>query len=73
MHFRDDVEKEDICDMVLDESSVAEFETAVDQQYWYELFLDDLPMWGMVGEVMRHDTNGGMERVSMFSSFEGVH
>ena len=26
------------------------FSYAVDQQYWYELVVDDLPMWGMVGE-----------------------
>ena len=32
-------------------------------QYWYELFLDDLPMWGMVGEALR-DSTGVMENVS---------
>ena len=32
-------------------------------QYWYELVLDDLPMWGMVGEVLRDDTHGRMEKV----------
>jgi len=23
----------------------------VEQQYWYQLYLDDLPIWGMVGAV----------------------
>jgi len=32
-------------------------------QYWYELVLDDLPMWGMVGEVLRDETHGRMEKV----------
>jgi hypothetical protein len=31
-------------------------------QYWYELFLDDLPMWGMVGEVLRDDAHSRMEK-----------
>lgn len=35
-------------------------------QYWYELFLDDLPMWGMVGETLR-DESGKMENVIIFS------
>jgi transmembrane 9 superfamily protein 3 len=47
---------------VLDADSVTAFETAVDRQYWYELFLDDLPMWGMVGEVLRDETHGKMEK-----------
>jgi len=34
-------------------------------QYWYELFLDDLPMWGMVGETLRDDTHERMEKVSL--------
>ena len=32
------------------------------QKYWYELFLDDLPMWGMVGEVLRDDAHSRMEK-----------
>eukprot|EP00981_Chlorochromonas_danica_P010976 scaffold3595_cov235-Ochromonas_danica.AAC.14 len=62
MHYLVNVDREDVCDMKLDAEKVADFEKAVDQQYWYELFLDDLPMWGMVGETMRDDTHGRMER-----------
>lgn len=49
--------------MTLTKESAAEFELAVDRQYWYELVLDDLPMWGMVGEVLRDDAHGRMEKV----------
>jgi len=62
LHFPVDVDKEDVCDQTLDKSTAAEFELAVDRQYWYELFLDDLPMWGMVGETLRDDTHGRMEK-----------
>jgi transmembrane 9 superfamily protein 3 len=48
--------------MVLSTEQAKQFESAVDQQYWYELFLDDLPMWGMVGEVLRDAKAGSMER-----------
>jgi transmembrane 9 superfamily protein 3 len=56
------VDREDICDMTLNAQSTAEFELAVDQSYWYELVMDDLPMWGMVGEVLRDDAHGRMEK-----------
>lgn len=62
MHFGEDVDRADVCSLLLDADSARQFEAAVDQQYWYELFVDDLPMWGMVGETMRDDTHARMER-----------
>lgn len=62
LHFAKNIPREDVCDMKLDKSMVAEFELAVDRQYWYELFLDDLPMWGMVGEVLHDETHGKLEK-----------
>jgi hypothetical protein len=38
-------------------------------KYWYELFLDDLPMWGMVGETLRDDAHGRMEKVTFIPLF----
>ena len=52
--------------MTLTKETAAEFELAVDRQYWYELVMDDLPMWGMVGEVLRDDTHGRMEKVCIY-------
>jgi hypothetical protein len=62
VHFRQDVDREDVCDLTLTKASAKSFENAVDNQYWFELFLDDLPMWGMVGETLRDDTHGRMEK-----------
>jgi transmembrane 9 superfamily protein 3 len=50
MHFATNVDNEVVCEMKLTQENVAHFMKAVDQQYWYELVVDDLPMWGMVGE-----------------------
>jgi len=60
VHFTDNVKREDVCDMTLSAEDAAIFVDAVEQQYWYELFLDDLPMWGMVGEVLRDASTGQM-------------
>ena len=62
VHFLKTVEKEDICDMTLNDESSKIFEDAIAGQYWYELFLDDLPMWGMVGEVLRDGATGSMQK-----------
>ncbi|CAG8545200.1 5735_t:CDS:2, partial [Scutellospora calospora] len=45
-----------ICDKGLTAKDVNLFRYAVSNNYWYQLFLDDLPVWGFVGEF---DTNTG--------------
>ena len=43
------VEKTRLCSQVLNGHDTSEFKTAIEQLYWYQMYLDDLPMWGMVG------------------------
>ncbi|XP_060216919.1 transmembrane 9 superfamily member 1-like isoform X2 [Lycium barbarum] len=49
--FKRDVEKRSICKLKLDASKIAKFKYAIDNWYWFEFFMDDLPIWGFVGEV----------------------
>ncbi|KAL3366261.1 hypothetical protein AABB24_011090 [Solanum stoloniferum] len=49
--FKRDVEKRSICELKLDASKIARFKYAIDNSYWFEFFMDDLPIWGFVGEV----------------------
>ncbi|KAH0716250.1 hypothetical protein KY284_009155 [Solanum tuberosum] len=50
--FKRDVEKSTICELVLDAAKVAQFKDAIESSYWFEFFMDDLPLWGFVGEVL---------------------
>lgn len=52
LSFRYDSSSKIACEVVLTEESALELKKAVQQQYWYQLFIDDLPMWGMVGEIV---------------------
>ncbi|KAK9059597.1 hypothetical protein SSX86_020301 [Deinandra increscens subsp. villosa] len=49
--FKKNVEKSKICELELDESKVKQFKEAIDNNYWFEFFMDDLPFWGFVGEL----------------------
>lgn len=49
IRFAEDSGPVTLCTTVLDESGASDFAEAVGRQYWYELFLDDLPIWGLVG------------------------
>lgn len=52
----------EVCEMKLTSEEVKIFNNMVSNQYWYELFIDDLPMWGMVGEILRDNTHNTMEQ-----------
>jgi transmembrane 9 superfamily protein 3 len=44
------------CEKVLTAEEAKIFENAVLHHYWYQMYIDDLPVWGMVGEVYDHPT-----------------
>eukprot|EP00952_Eustigmatos_sp_NYUAD-ZCMA_P003492 15252-Eustigmatos_ZCMA.PRE.1 len=50
IHARQDVKSEKVCTVKLAADVVNKFTDAVVNHYWYQLYLDDLPIWGMVGE-----------------------
>ncbi len=39
-----------VCSRRMGSAEAAQLEQAVRHEYWYQMFLDDLPLWGMVGE-----------------------
>ncbi|XP_055325476.1 transmembrane 9 superfamily member 3 [Sitodiplosis mosellana] len=48
--FREDAAPTEICMVDLDEEKVKAFSYAVKNNYWYQMYIDDLPIWGRVGE-----------------------
>eukprot|EP00918_Siedleckia_nematoides_P020114 GHVU01042882.1.p1 GENE.GHVU01042882.1~~GHVU01042882.1.p1 ORF type:complete len:583 (+),score=64.16 GHVU01042882.1:110-1858(+) len=49
--FKADVAKTQYCDVTLKEDSYQAFVYAVKNHYWYQMYIDDLPIWGIVGEI----------------------
>jgi len=58
IHFKTDVKSKLLCEVKngLSSSEVEKFTQAVIDQYWFEFFLDDLPIWGLVGDVQETDS-----------------
>ncbi|KAI9082458.1 hypothetical protein K1719_035601 [Acacia pycnantha] len=49
--FQKNVDKNTICQLVLNDANVKQFKDAIENSYWFEFFMDDLPLWGFVGEL----------------------
>lgn len=51
--FAQDVPRTRLCTARIGEEEARKFEEAVHRHFWYQAYFDDLPVWGMVGEVRR--------------------
>jgi transmembrane 9 superfamily protein 3 len=52
VQFRKDIDMKTICELTIDKEAETIFLDAVQNHYWYQMYIDELPVWGMVGEVM---------------------
>ncbi|RWS09662.1 Transmembrane 9 superfamily member 3-like protein [Dinothrombium tinctorium] len=53
--FKANVAKTEYCDVTLDKEKLQAFIYAVKNYYWYQMYIDDLPIWGIVGEFDEGD------------------
>jgi len=51
IEFKADTHKTTSCQVKLDADNLKTFLYAVKNHYWYQMYLDDLPIWGIVGEI----------------------
>lgn len=53
IHYGQQVDRASECSgpVTLTSSEVEEFKHAVENEYWSEMFIDDLPVWGMIGQT----------------------
>jgi len=51
MDFKADIHKTEYCKVALNDNNLKAFLYAVKNHYWYQMYLDDLPIWGIVGEI----------------------
>jgi len=49
--FKVDKPKSQYCEITLNEDSYQAFVYAVKNHYWYQMYIDDLPIWGIIGEI----------------------
>lgn len=49
--FLGNKEKVKYCTVQLNEEKFKAFVYAVKNHYWYQMYIDDLPIWGVVGEM----------------------
>ncbi|PAN50694.1 hypothetical protein PAHAL_9G539000 [Panicum hallii] len=51
LDFRVDLESKSVCSKKLTTEDVAKFRNAVAKDYYFQMYYDDLPLWGFIGKV----------------------
>ncbi|GAB4820480.1 hypothetical protein N2152v2_007526 [Parachlorella kessleri] len=51
--FKTDQDNELLCSKELNEDELEEFREALAADYYFQMFMDDLPIWGFIGKVER--------------------
>ena len=49
--FRVDKENESLCVKTLSARDLKRFRKAVEEDYYFQMYYDDLPIWGFVGKI----------------------
>lgn len=58
VNFKQNKEKSQYCSVLLIEDNYQPFMYAVKNNYWYQMYVDDLPVWGIVGDGRRKRESG---------------
>ncbi|KAL0486149.1 9 TM domain-containing transmembrane protein [Acrasis kona] len=67
--YKENNQKELICAVKLTKDNLEQFTHAVANQYWYQYYMDDLPMWYLVGGVAQDDDNKEIPFIYTHSKF----
>ena len=51
IQFKEDQTHQNLCDMALDEAGLKKFFKAVKEDYYFQMYFDELPLWGFIGKV----------------------
>jgi len=51
IHYIEPVERGDICTIEFTPELAVDLKEAIREQYWYQFYVDDIPVWGLLGEI----------------------
>lgn len=71
--FMDSVEWRLLCQKTFDADDLRKFKEAIHDNYFFEMFVEDLPMWGYVGDVVDEDILIGEVEGSKTYLFPHLH
>jgi hypothetical protein len=66
LDFRSEKDSEVVCKKTLTKKEVAQFRAAVDKDYYFQMYYDDLPIWGFIGKVDKENKDPSEYRYYLY-------
>ncbi|XP_064961284.1 transmembrane 9 superfamily member 3 [Musa acuminata AAA Group] len=66
LNFLEEQRSKSLCKKNLSKEDVAKFRHAVSKDYYFEMYYDDLPLWGFLGKIEEVKTDSGKDKYFLF-------
>ena len=66
LDFRSEKDSEVVCKKTLSKKEVGQFRAAVDKDYYFQMYYDDLPIWGFIGKVDKENKDPSEYRYYLY-------
>ncbi|CAL9080139.1 unnamed protein product [Musa acuminata var. zebrina] len=66
LNFLEVQQSKSLCKNNLSKEDVAKFRHAVSKDYYFEMYYDDLPLWGFLGKIEGVKTDSGKDKYFLF-------
>lgn len=66
LNFRVDQDSKILCEKHLSKEEVAQFRSAVMKDYYFQMYYDDLPIWGFIGKADKEDRDPSDYKYSLY-------
>ena len=70
LEFLSEKNSQVVCRKNLTKEEVSQFRNVIKRDYYFEFYLDDLPLWGFIGMINRLDSTGQNERYLLFNHLQ---
>lgn len=70
LDFRIEKDSELVCKKTLSKEEVARFRDAVNKDYYFQMYYDDLPLWGFIGKVEKEGRDPSDFRYSLYKHIQ---
>ncbi|KAG2449123.1 hypothetical protein HYH02_005871 [Chlamydomonas schloesseri] len=60
LQFRKNRQREAVCEQILDQEKLLKFRKAVEEDWYFQMYYDDLPVWGFIGKMEKLFKPGGV-------------
>ncbi|KAJ0765128.1 putative nonaspanin (TM9SF) [Helianthus annuus] len=57
-----------LCNTTLSKTDVSKFRTAIEKDYYMQLYFDGLPVWAFIGRMQKNYTNEGTDSISILTT-----